>query len=86
MDYEGHSTWTRSSVRRLFPDITEKMSDNQLDDFIDEMLDPDEPAGPVFARAVDNGTLPIIAIILVAAASVFGMLLAVWFYMPKELT
>ncbi len=86
MDYEGHSTRTRSSVRRLFPDITEKMSDNQLDDFIDEMLDPDEPAGPVFARAVDNGTLPIIAIILVAAASVFGMLLAVWFYMPKELT
>lgn len=78
------SNLTRAQIRKLYPELTEKMSDEELDDLIEDLTEDNDL--PVFARAIDRGYLPVIAIALVAIASVLGMLAAAYFSMPKGLT
>lgn len=64
-------------ARRRYPELTEKMTDEEVDMLIDDMID--DYAGdpePFFARALDKGNLPLWAVGIVAALSIVGMLIA----------
>jgi hypothetical protein len=81
-DAEETKPWTRQELRRMYPQMTEEMSDDELDSFIEMLTDDieEELYKPFFARMLERGNLPVVAVLIVASASVASMLLAALFY------
>ena len=75
--------WTREQICNLYPELTEAMTDFEINEFVADLNeDEEEMKQPFFARALDTGRLPVIAVVIVALLSVAGMLAAAAFYTP----
>lgn len=58
-----------AQLKKMYP----KLSQDEIDDLLDDLLEGDQPF---------SGKLPMIAVGLVVAASILGMLAAAVFYTP----